>query len=136
MVLKYTKEHEWIEIETYRMGISDYAQKELGEVVFIELPIIDRQVLKGEVVAVIESTKAASDIYAPVTGYVRDVNLNLKINPSMINIDPFGEGWICTIEPTKPEELSACLDEYSYNSSIEKGAEDYLQSPKDEIGRG
>src|SRR5881296_3110639 len=94
--LLYTESHEWIkrEGEKVRVGITDHAQAELTDVVFVELPKKDRQVNAKEAIAVVESVKAASDIYAPVKGKVVDANVTLESNPALVNTDPFGEGWL------------------------------------------
>src|SRR6266576_5588604 len=94
--LRYTESHEWIKREgdKVRVGITDHAQAELTDVVYVELPKVDRQVNVKEAVAVVESVKAASDIYAPVKGTIVAANKALEANPALINTDPFGEGWI------------------------------------------
>jgi len=94
--LKYAKSHEWVRIESDRatVGITDHAQEELNDVVYVELPDIGREVMAGDPIAVVESVKAASDIYSPVGGKVVEVNEALNDDPSLVNSDPYGEGWI------------------------------------------
>ena len=105
--LLYTESHEWIKREgdRIRVGITDHAQAELTDVVYVELPKIDRQVAAKEPVAVVESVKAASDIYAPVNGTVVEANKSLESNPALINTDPFGQGWIFVLKVDDEAEL-------------------------------
>jgi glycine cleavage system H protein len=118
--LLYTESHEWIrrEGENVRIGITDHAQAELTDVVFVELPKKDRQVTAKEAIAVVESVKAASDIYAPVKGTVVDANKALESNPALINTDPFGEGWIFVLKIDDPEQLKNLKDASAYRASI------------------
>src|SRR5580698_8139209 len=104
--LKYAKSHEWIRVsgDTVAVGISDHAQHELTDVVFVELPAIGRKVKAGESCAVVESVKTASDIYAPVSGEITAGNADLAKNPELINNDPYGKGWIFEIKPSAPAE--------------------------------
>lgn len=114
--LRYTKEHEWLREEggKARVGITAYAQQELGDVVFVDLPGEGAVVSVGDSFAVVESVKAVSDIYAPVSGRIVAVNTALEDRPELINEDPYGEGWIAVIEISEPAELQAMLtaDEY------------------------
>ncbi len=106
--LKYTKTHEWVtDVDgSLKIGVSDYAQKSLHEVVYVELPEIGKKVKAGETVAVLESTKAIADVYSPVDGEVVEVNGALESSPELINKDPYGEGWICVIKVEgEPKEL-------------------------------
>ena len=112
----YTKDHEWVRIEgaVAVCGISDFAQKSLGDVVFVELPEIGRRVKQGEQIAVVESVKAASDVYAPVDGEVTAVNDALPANPALINSAPLGEGWFFKLKPSNPAQAQALMDEAAY----------------------
>jgi glycine cleavage system H protein len=98
--LYYTKEHIWVKIENdvATIGITDYAQSQLGDVVFIELPEVEREVESGEVIATVESIKAVSEIYSPLTGKIISINEDLANEPSLLNSDPYGDGWICDIQ--------------------------------------
>ena len=118
--LLYTESHEWIkrEGENIRVGITDHAQAELTDVVFVEPPKIDRAVTAKEAIAVVESVKAASDIYAPVKGKVVDANKALESNPALINTDPFGAGWIFVIKVENPDDLKALKDAAAYKQQI------------------
>jgi glycine cleavage system H protein len=118
--LLYTESHEWIrrEGENIRVGITDHAQTELTDVVFVELPKVGRQVAAKEAIAVVESVKAASDIYAPVTGTVVDANKALESNPALINTDPFGEGWIFSLKIDNADELKNLKDAAAYRALI------------------
>jgi len=101
------------------MSITDYAQKALGDVVFVELPAIGSEFGKGELIGAVESVKAASDIYAPVSGKVTEVNEKLNSEPGLLNRDPQGEGWLCKLEVTKPEEIDRLLDDKAYKEVCE-----------------
>lgn len=119
--LRYTEEHEWIgELNgQYVVGITDYAQSQLGDITYIELPDADREVEVGEEVAVVESVKAASDIYAPVSGKVTETNGALEDNPELINKDPLGEGWFFKLDGIDPTELDALMDVSAYRTYVE-----------------
>jgi len=119
--LRYRDTHEWVRVEdgVAVVGITDYAQGELGDVVYVELPELGRKVEAGEAVAVIESVKTASDIYAPVSGEVVEVNELLAEHPEKVNEDPYGEGWLFKIRMEKPEELDALLDAEGYKKLLE-----------------
>ena len=117
--LSYTKEHEWLSLSdkgNVKVGITDYAQDSLSDVVFVELPEIGSSFSKGDSMAVAESVKAASDIYAPVSGKVISVNTKLEESPELINESPYDFGWMATIEPT--EELEDLLNSDSYRELI------------------
>lgn len=118
--LKYAKTHEWIRAEgdMGTVGITDYAQEQLTDVVFVELPQIGRVVSKGEAVAVLESVKSVSDIYAPVSGEVIEVNEELENKPGLINEGPYGKGWIFKIKIKNPKELDSLLSVEGYGKSI------------------
>jgi glycine cleavage system H protein len=117
----YTKEHEWIRVEgdTATVGITDFAQGQLGDIVFVELPDAGRQVTKGGDAAVVESVKAASDVYAPVSGEVIDSNQALTDDPSLANSDPEGEGWFFRLRLSDTSELDGLMDAESYKSFCE-----------------
>src|SRR3954452_6763501 len=118
--LLYTESHEWIKREgdKVRIGITDHAQSELTDVVFVELPKVDRQVNAREAVAVVESVKAASDIYAPVKGTIADANKALESNPALVNTDPFGEGWLFVIKIDNEADLKNPKDAAAYKQQI------------------
>jgi len=123
--LKYTTEHEWARREdgTVVVGVTDYAQDSLGEVVYVELPEEGSQVSMDEAFGVIESTKAVSDLYSPVSGTVIEVNDTLLDSPELINEDPYDEGWIIRIEMAEPSELEKLLEAAAYASYIESEKE-------------
>jgi len=118
--LLYTETHEWIrrEGENVRVGITDHAQSELTDVVYVELPKMDRQVNAREATAVVESVKAASDIYAPVKGTVVEVNKALEADPGLLNREPFGEGWIFVLKIDDPGDLKHLKDAAAYRQQI------------------
>ncbi|MFQ5453253.1 MAG: glycine cleavage system protein GcvH [Candidatus Zixiibacteriota bacterium] len=118
--LKYTKEHEWVKMEgnVAVVGITDYAQSELGDIVFIELPEIGDEIVQAKPFGVIEAVKAVSDMFAPVSGKVAAINNNLDDNPMVINQDPYGEGWMLKIELSDMEEIDKLLDADSYKKII------------------
>lgn len=121
MTTKYTEDHEWArqEGEMLVVGITDYAQEQLGEVVFVELPDIDRSLDQSEEAAVIESVKAAGEIKSPVGGTVVEVNEELNDNPEKINEDPVGDGWVYKIKPADNSEFDSLMDDAAYNALIE-----------------
>ena len=116
--LKYAKSHEWVRVsgELATVGITDHAQHELTDLVFVELPAVGRKVKAGESCAVVESVKTASDIYSPVSGEIVEVNSTVAANPGMVNSDPYGAGWFYKIKVSQFAELAALL-----------GPEDYLK---------
>ncbi|HEY6155571.1 MAG TPA: glycine cleavage system protein GcvH [Candidatus Udaeobacter sp.] len=118
--LLYTESHEWIKREgdKIRVGITDHAQSELTDVVYVELPKLERQVKAKEPIAVVESVKAASDIYAPVTGTVIEANNALEADPGLINREPYGQGWIYVLKVDNPDELKKLKDASAYKSQI------------------
>jgi glycine cleavage system H protein len=118
--LLYTETHEWIrrEGENVRVGITDHAQSELTDVVYVELPKNDRQASAREAIAVVESVKAASDIYAPVKGTVVEVNKALEADPGLINREPFGQGWIFLLKIDNPDDLKQLKNAADYRSQI------------------
>jgi glycine cleavage system H protein len=119
--MKFTESHEWIEVvgDLGTVGITQQAQKELGEVVHVELPIIGKMVVAGEEIAVLESTKAAADIYSPVSGEIIAINQKLTDFSEMINKDPESAGWLFKIRCTKPEELEKLLNRKEYLTLVE-----------------
>lgn len=118
--LRYAESHEWILVEgdTGTVGITDHAQAELTDIVFAEPPAVGKSVKAGEVAAVVESVKAASDIYAPVSGEVTERNEAVEQDPSLLNSDPFGAGWIYKVRLSDPAELSALKDPAAYQAQI------------------
>jgi glycine cleavage system H protein len=118
--LRYTESHEWVRVEgeNARVGITDHAQAELTDVVFVELPQVGKQVDARGATAVVESVKAASDIYAPVKGTVVDVNKALESNPALINTDPFGEGWIFVLKMDSADDAARLKDAAAYRQAI------------------
>ena len=120
--LFYTESHEWIRDEedgTVTVGITDHAQEALGDLVFVELPAVGDETDQGDSVAVVESVKAASDIYAPVTGEVVAINEDLEDDPGLINNDPYGDGWLYEVALSDESELDDLLDAEAYEESLE-----------------
>ena len=118
----YSEDHQWVRMEDdglIRVGVTDYAQDALGEVVFVDLPEIDLLVEKGGALGEVESSKSVSEISAPLTGRVSEVNDDLESNPGKINDDPYGEGWLCLISGDQPDPISELLDPDSYRSLLE-----------------
>jgi glycine cleavage system H protein len=118
--LKYTKEHEWLLVEgtTATVGITDYAQDRLGDVVYVEMPAVGDKVSKEDAFGVVESVKAVSDIYAPVSGKVLEVNDDLADNPNAINEDPYGDGWLIKVEMADPDEVAELMTAEEYKEYI------------------
>jgi len=118
--VKYSEEHEWIRVEgdTGTIGITQYAQEQLGDVVFVEVPAAGRKVAKGEAVAVVESVKAASDIYAPVSGEVVESNAALADTPGDVNTEPMGKGWFFKIKMSDKADLDGLMDEAAYAAFV------------------
>ncbi|GAA4036641.1 glycine cleavage system protein GcvH [Sphingomonas rosea] len=121
MSLHFTKEHEWIRVEgdTATVGITDHAQSQLGDIVFAEAPEAGKQLTKGGDAAVVESVKAASDVYAPASGEVVEANPAIADDPSVINTDPEGEGWFFKLRLSNPSELDGLMDEAAYRAWVE-----------------
>lgn len=119
--LKFTKDHEWVRLDgdVATVGITDHAQTALGDVVFVELPEVGREVAAGEACAVVESVKAASDIYAPIAGRIVEVNGALSDNPGLVNASAFDEGWFFKLEPTDAGALADLMDEAGYAAYLE-----------------
>lgn len=120
---RYTKEHEWVDLEgnQAKVGITEHAQGELGDIVFVELPTVGTSVKKGENLATVESVKAVGDIYAPMSGTVVEVNTQLESSPETINQDPHGVGWLVILEVSDPSEADSLLDAPSYEQYITEG---------------
>ncbi len=120
--LRYTREHEWARQKGARVvvGIIDFAQDQLGDVVYVELPDVGDPVKKGESFGVVESTKAVSELFSPMTGKVVEVNDPLTDAPETINEDPYEEGWMIVIEPADPKELEALMDAKTYRAFVEE----------------
>ena len=121
MTRYFTEEHEWIEVDgdTATVGITDYAQQQLGDIVFVELPEAGRGVQKGGEAAVVESVKAASDVYAPVSGTVTEANGALEADPSLVNTSPEGEGWFFKLTLSDASEFEGLMDAAAYKSFVE-----------------
>ncbi len=119
--LYYTKEHIWVKIDNdiATIGITDYGQRQLGDIVFIDLPELDREVEAGEVIASVESVKAISEIYAPVSGKIISINEELSNDPSIINSDPYGDGWICDIQMKDISEVEDLMTADDYRAYLE-----------------
>ena len=110
--LRYTEDHEWVKLTDgeIQYGITDYAQEELGDIVYIELPEVGEEVEKGDMIGVVESVKTVSDLYAPISGTIKEVNESLEAAPETINEDPYGDGWIVTIEYEDKSEYEDLMD--------------------------
>ena len=120
--LRYSSDHEWVKEEAggrLRIGVTDYAQDALGDVVYVGVPAVGTAVTSGATVGEVESTKSVSDIYAPVSGTVVEANDELVDAPQRINEDPYGEGWICVIEPSDANEVGTLLDATAYRALID-----------------
>jgi glycine cleavage system H protein len=119
--LRYSSDHEWVRVDgtTVTIGITEYAQDALGDVVFVELPDSGLDVAAGESFSEVESTKSVSDIYAPVTGSISEINDSLESQPELLNSDPYGAGWICRIEVSNPSELEGLMDAEAYRALTE-----------------
>ena len=119
--LKFTQDHEWIRVEgdVGVIGISDHAQEQLGDIVFIDPPEVGKKLSKGDEAAVVESVKAASELYAPVSGEIVEVNESLSDDPAQVNSDPLGGGWIFKIRFSNPSELDGMMDEAAYGNYLE-----------------
>ncbi|MEX2615442.1 MAG: glycine cleavage system protein GcvH [Alphaproteobacteria bacterium] len=120
--IRFTEDHEWVRIEgdIATIGITDYAQEQLGDIVFVDLPETGAALAQGDEAAVVESVKAASDVYAPITGEVEDVNETLEGEPGRVNEDAEGEGWFYTMTISEPAELDDLMDEKAYRAFLKK----------------
>lgn len=120
--LKFAPSHEWVRVEedgSVTVGISDHAQEQLGDLVFVETPEVDRVCEAEEGIAVVESVKAASDIYAPVAGTIIDANVELAENPELVNSDPYGEGWLFKMQPDEVDDVDNLMDPDDYEAFID-----------------
>jgi glycine cleavage system H protein len=119
--LVYSSDHEWARVEDglVRIGITDYAQDALGDVVFVQIPTIGAEVKAGDRISEVESTKSVSDIYAPVTGTIVEVNTDLAEEPQRVNDDPYGDGWLCVLRPADVSELDSLLDAAAYQAIVD-----------------
>ena len=117
---RYTKEHEWIKAtgETGTIGITDYAQHELGDVVFVEMPAVGTKITAGQVFGTVESVKAVSEIFAPVSGQVTEANAALSATPETVNNDPHGAGWLIKVKLSNPAEVSGLMDAAAYHAFV------------------
>ena len=122
MTRYFTEDHEWIEVDgqTATVGITDYAQSQLGDIVFVEVPEEGKEIAKGDEAAVVESVKAASDVYSPVSGTVLEGNAALGDNPGLVNEEPEGDGWFFKLTLSDPEELQGLMDETAYAAFVAK----------------
>ena len=120
--LRYTKDHEWIRVEGDAgfIGITDYAQGELGDIVFVELPAIGKKVEHSQAFGTVEAVKAVSDLYSPITGEVLDVNKKIHDSPELVNKDPYEQGWMIKVKIEKPAELESLLDVEAYKKLVAK----------------
>jgi glycine cleavage system H protein len=121
MTVRYTKDHEWVRVEgtTATVGITDYAQGQLGDVVYVEVPEVGRKLEQGKEAAVVESVKAASEVYAPISGQVTAANGDLAGEPARVNNDAMGQGWFFKMTVANPKELDALMDEAQYKAYVE-----------------
>ena len=121
MTMYFTQDHEWISVEgdSATVGITDYAQAQLGDVVFVEVPPAGTEVAKGKEAAVVESVKAASDVYAPVSGTVTEANAELEGDPSLVNTAPEGNGWFFRLKLSNPAELEGLMDDTAYKAFVD-----------------
>ena len=119
--LRYSADHEWASVDgtSVRIGVTDYAQDALGDVVFVQLPEVGTAYVIGGSFGEVESTKSVSDIYAPVSGTVREVNTKLADEPQLVNTDPYGDGWLCVIDMDEPSQLDQLLDAEAYAALTE-----------------
>ena len=122
---RYSKDHEWVRLEgkTAWVGITDHAQQALGDITYVELPPMAKEVQQSDELAAVESAKAAADIYAPVSGTVAEVNAALEDAPEQVNADPYGEGWICKIEGVSPADLENLLTAEQYREMLAQESE-------------
>jgi glycine cleavage system H protein len=125
--LRYTREHEWIREEEgnrLRVGITDFAQDALGDVVYVDVPDVGAEITAGEPFGEVESTKSVSDVFAPVTGTVVETNTVLVDTPNLVNEDPYGDGWMILVEPSDPSEIEGLMDARAYRDfTVSEGPE-------------
>ncbi len=119
--LRYSSDHEWIRVEDgrLRIGITDYAQDSLGDVVYVQVPEVGAELAAGDVMGEVESTKSVSEIYAPTSGVVVEVNGDLEVSPELVNSDPYGAGWMVLVQPSDPGAIEALLDADAYRKLTE-----------------
>ena len=119
--IRYTKDHEWVRLQegVATIGITDHAQQALGDIVFVELPEPGREVEEGEACAVVESVKAASDVYAPLAGRVVETNQSIVDEPALVNREPAGEGWFFRLQPSDPDAFGSLMDQAAYDAFVE-----------------
>lgn len=132
--LKYSKEHEWVLVEgkTATIGITEYAQEELGDIVYVELPEIGEKIVKDDPFGAVESVKAVSDVYAPVSGNVLEVNDVLPDNPETINDDPYGDGWMIRVDLSDPDDLKDLMDAEEYAEYVAQQKEEEEEEDDEE----
>lgn len=120
--MKYTETHEWIQVQDQigTVGISEYAQKELGDIVYVEFPKVGKEIKAGDEVCVLESTKAAADVYSPVSGIIQEINPNLKQDSGLINTSAEKEGWIYKIKLSRPDEIEKLMERAKYLQLVSK----------------
>jgi glycine cleavage system H protein len=118
--LRYTKDHEWISIEgnIATVGITDFAQRELGDIVFVDIDKLGNNLAEGEVFGTVEAVKTVSDLYLPLTGKVTEVNNNLNSNPELVNTDPYGEGWMIKMEVANPADVETLMTAATYEGTV------------------
>lgn len=132
--LKYSKEHEWVLVEgnTATIGITEFAQEELGDIVYVELPEVGEKVVKDDPFGAVESVKAVSDVYAPVSGSVLEINDVLPDNPETINDDPYGDGWMIRVELSDTDDLTDLMDAEEYAEYVQQQKENDEEEDEDE----
>ena len=132
--LKYSKEHEWVLVEgtTATIGITEYAQEELGDIVYVELPEVGEKIVKDDPFGAVESVKAVSDVYAPVSGAVLEINDILPDNPETINDDPYGDGWMIRVELSDPDDLKELMDADEYAEYVQQQKENEEEEDEEE----
>jgi glycine cleavage system H protein len=132
--LKYSKEHEWVLVEgnTATIGITEFAQEELGDIVYVELPEVGEKIVKDDPFGAVESVKAVSDIYAPVSGSVLEINDVLPDNPETINDDPYGDGWMIRVELSDTDDLTDLMDAEEYAEYVQQQKENDEEEDEDE----
>jgi glycine cleavage system H protein len=118
--LRYTKDHEWIKVEgnTATVGVTDFAQKELGDIVFVDIDAVGKPLGANEIFGTVEAVKTVSDLYLPVSGTITEVNADLEANPENVNSDPYGKGWMIKMELANPAEVDALLDAAAYQALV------------------
>jgi glycine cleavage system H protein len=118
--LKYTKEHEWIKVngDVAVIGITDFAQQELGDIVYVEIETLGQQIKEGEIFGTVEAVKTVSDLFLPVNGTITEINPKLNTNPELVNTDPYGEGWMVKIKISNPSDINSLMDKSSYESMV------------------